>query len=179
MSDPLFHPMPLRGAPAHEWLRERGGHTDADPAFALVGQEAQVEGVQLRRIWHTAGSVHFESDVWSDPDVVSLLLPLQGAFTIARRDARAIVGRGCFAALPAGAAATISTSSPTARLTLLTRPSGGIPPLVGLVVSTSPAVPVLIAAANAVLDARLSAGDPAIDGLRTALQGLAAAVLSG
>lgn len=175
MPDPLTRPSLLRAAAAREWLRQRGGDFDHDPAFTLIGHEAVTADVRLWRIWHTSGCVRLEPDAWGDPAAVLLVLPLEGAMTVALGGGRAIVGRGSFAALPTGSAASISTSGSTARLSLLVRSSA---PPSGLVVSSSSALGVLTAAANAILEAPPVPSDPAVPGLRTALQGLATAVLA-
>ncbi|PPG15595.1 hypothetical protein C5D36_09130 [Rathayibacter sp. AY1C6] len=174
MSDPLIRPMPLRGDSARYWLRARHAEAGPDPAFAVTGQEAATEGVLLRRIWHTAGTIDFRPSPRADPGSVVLLLPLEGAFTVASREEREFVGRGTLAVLPARSGATISTSAPSSRLVLVVRPSGDADPPAGLTVVSSPAAPVLVAAANAVLDAGL----PMSPGLHTALRGLAAAVVA-
>ncbi|QHC69154.1 hypothetical protein [Rathayibacter sp. VKM Ac-2801] len=174
MSDPLIRSTPLHGASARQWLRSRHAEVEPDPAFAVTGQEASAEGVLLRRIWHTAGSIHFHPSPRADSRSVVLLLPLEGVFTVSCREERGVVVRGTVAVLPARAGATITTSASGSRLILVVRPSGGAAPPSDLVVTSSPAAPVLVAAANALLDAGL----PVSDGLRTALQGLAAAVLT-
>ncbi|WP_146076795.1 hypothetical protein [Rathayibacter tritici] len=175
VTDPLTRSMPLHGAAAQHWLKERGGEADADQAFTLVGHETSADGVLLRRLWHTAGTIRFQPTADTDSSSRVLLLPLEGAFTVACGQERATVRRGSVAALSAASAGTISTSAPSSRLVLVVRPAGADGCTAGLSVSCSPAVPVLLAAANALLDAGL----PVDDGVRTALQGLAAAVLAG
>lgn len=174
MPDPVTRPSLLRAAAAREWLRHRGGEADDDPSFTLVGHEAVAEDVRLWRIWHTSGCVRLIPGAWSDSAVL-LLLPLEGALTVTLGGERAIVGHESFAALPADSTAAITTGESTARLSLLIRSSA---PPSGLVVSSSSALPVLVAAANAILEAPPVLSDPTVPGLRTALQGLAAAVLA-
>ncbi|PPI20521.1 MULTISPECIES: hypothetical protein [unclassified Rathayibacter] len=175
MSDPQIRTMPLRGDSARRWLHARHAETGPDPAFAVTGQEATAEGLLLRRIWHSAGSIEFRPSPRADSRSVVLLLPLEGAFTVVCREERAVVTRGTLAVLPARSGATITTSASGSRLVLVARPSGDVRPPSGLTVLSSPAAPVLVAAANALLDARL----PVSGGLRTALEGLAAAVMAG
>ncbi|AZZ49856.1 hypothetical protein C5C31_09495 [Rathayibacter rathayi] len=173
MTDPLTRSMPLHGASAQHWLKERGSQADADPAFTLVGHETSADGVLLRRLWHTPGSIRFRPTAGPDPSSLVLLLPLEGVFSVTCGQEQAIVRHGSVAALPAGSSGTISTSAPSSRLVLMVRPAGVVGRPHGLSVSSSPAVPVLLAVANALLDAGL----PIDDGLQTALEGLAASVL--
>ncbi|WKK73050.1 hypothetical protein Q0F99_09485 [Rathayibacter oskolensis] len=146
----------------------------ADPAaaLALVAQEWATPEVVLRRMWHTAAALHRSG---SDAGAVLVVIPLEGVVAFETPGgAIASVGRGRFAALPASA--TLTTGAPSARIELLIRPPGPSPEPA---VRSSPALPVLVATANAILDGALDPEEPSRAGLGSALESLLAAVLAG
>ncbi|MWV48490.1 hypothetical protein GRS96_04265 [Rathayibacter sp. VKM Ac-2803] len=161
---------PLRDSAAREWLSSRGMQAEA-ATLTLVPQEWTGSGVTVRRLWHTAASLR-------RPDASTgllLVVPLEGVVTITTPSgATDSVERGRFTTLPASA--TLTTGAPSARLELLS-PRAESSPL--LAVRSSPALAVLVATADAILDGDLDHDGPSRAGLGSALESLLTAVLAG
>ncbi|KQQ00069.1 MULTISPECIES: hypothetical protein [unclassified Rathayibacter] len=163
---------PLRDSAARDWLLARGVLAGHAPALTLVPQEWTTPGVVLRRLWLTAAELRRAG---SDAGATLLVVPLEGVVTFTTQGgATAELGRGRLAALPASA--TLTTAAPSARLELLSRRPGPAPEPAVL---ASPALPVLIATANAILDGPRDPDEPSRAGLGSALESLLTAVLAG
>lgn len=171
---------PLDRSRALAWLRERGVDAEAGDPFRLAADEAVLGDVVLRRLWHSPATLR--PPIATDPGAVLLLVPLEGSFSVsvAAGAPRIVADRSC-AVVPPGARATITTTTPGARLELLARPARSAPDAPGppSVVASSIALGALIAVSNAILEAGADRDDPSAPWLAAALESLLSAVLSG
>lgn len=191
---------PLDRARALTWLRERDIDAELGDPFHLTADETVLAGVVLRRLWHSPATLR--PPLASDQEALLLLVPLEGSFSVSvdGSTSRIVAGRR-WAAVPPGSRATITTTTPSARLELVARPArlgtaangtssigttsigttaiGTAATRLTPLVASSSAIGALVASSNAILDARTDPADPSVPALAAALESLLSAVLEG
>lgn len=165
------------------WFDEAG--FDARPAGALrvVADTLRSDGVDVLRIWHTAGRFHRAARATAG---VRLIVPLEGALVVQPDDPSAlevVIGPGDVAFLRCSSSFTVVTDTPSARIEIaLDRPLLGLvdPDDRGALVT--PADPasrgILLSVINATFASPLDGGSAAFPLVRAAVEQLAGAVLA-
>ena len=172
-----------RDLAAAAWLEDAGLDVRASGPLRVVADTLGSEGVDVLRIWHTAGRFHRPAGPSSG---VRLIVPLEGVLVVQPDDPSALevrLGPGDVAFLATASAFTLATDSPTARIEIaLERPLLGLadPDDRGaLVTAADPSGRgILLSVVNATFTSALDSDSAAFPLVRAAIEQLAGAVLA-
>lgn len=172
-----------RDLAAVTWLDGAGIDSRPTAPLRVVADTLRTDGVDVLRVWHTAGRFHRTADRTSG---VRMVIPLEGALVVQPDDPSALEVRiepGDVAFLQSAASFTVVTETPSARIEIaLDRPLLGLVDADdrGALVTPADAASrgILLSVVNATFTSPLDSDSAAFPLVRAAVEQLAGAVLA-